>query len=70
MRVQIPAHTDAWMRGDRYGEVTKTFTQEKVNHLGQTYERAMARVRLDKSHKIVIVRLDACEIIDDGGTQS
>lgn len=22
-RVEIPPHTDAWMRGDRYGEVTQ-----------------------------------------------
>jgi len=22
-RVQIPAHTDAWMRGDRYGAVAE-----------------------------------------------
>ena len=21
-RVEIPVHTDAWMRGDRYGEIT------------------------------------------------
>lgn len=27
-RVEIPVHTDAWMRGDRYGEITRVSPAE------------------------------------------
>jgi hypothetical protein len=37
-RVEIPAHADAWMRGDRYGEV--------VARSGGT-----VKVKMDKSGK-------------------
>lgn len=57
MRVQIPAYTDRWMMGDRYGEVVKTTTrmfkgqQVKDIHL----------VKLDKSGKIIAFLVDDCE---------
>jgi hypothetical protein len=59
MRVQIPAYTDHWMRGDRYGEVVRTFT---IMTSGDVISRA--RVKLDKSGKTITVDLDECEVID------
>jgi hypothetical protein len=44
-RVEIPAHTDAWMRGDRYGEVV----QVSGDHV---------KVLMDKSGKILTFRAD------------
>lgn len=44
-RVQIPAHSDHWMRGDRYGEVVKVSGN-------------VAHVKLDKSEKTVKFSLD------------
>jgi hypothetical protein len=41
-RVQIPAYTDAWMRGDRYGTI-ESYTRQ-----------GMARVRLDKSGNVML----------------
>ncbi len=58
MRVQIPAYTDRWMMGDRYGEVVK-FTRSKVkNRWGDLDE--IAHVKLDKSGKTVRVILNDC----------
>lgn len=37
-RVEIPAYTDAWMRGDRYGTVVRKITRTH-----------MTVVKLDKS---------------------
>ena len=53
-RVQIPAYTDRWMMGDRFGELIKITRKngEKIAH-----------VRLDKSSKIVRVVLADCEIV-------
>ena len=64
-RVQIPAYSDFWMMGDRFGEVVKTskrirgpqFLDEPV-----TYEE-IAHVKLDKSGKTVKVILDDCTVI-------
>lgn len=59
VRVQIhPAH-DMWMRGDRYGEVVRTFTIK----IGEVVI-ARARVKLDKSGKTITVNFDDCEVID------
>lgn len=63
-RVEIPAHTDAWMRGDRYGEVERTFVQDRTSKAGHEYKREMARVRLDKSRKIVVVKLSDCKVLE------
>lgn len=46
-RVQIPAYTDAWMQGDRYGVL-----------LGVA--KGVARVRLDMSRRVVRVNADDC----------
>jgi hypothetical protein len=61
MRVQIPAYTDHWMRGDRYGEVLKTYTIT-VSRDGTECE--VARVKLDKSGKKTTVILNDCEVIE------
>lgn len=45
-RVQMPVHTDAWMMGDRYGEVVKV-TSRSVH------------VKLDKSGRTVRLAPDA-----------
>lgn len=64
MRVQIPAYTDRWMMGDRYGEVTKV--RKSVQSTGKPNGFAMrdiATVKLDKSGKSVKVLLDDCEVL-------
>lgn len=50
-RVQIPAYTDRWMMGDRYGEVVKV-----TGRIGEK----IAHVRLDKSGKTVRVVYADC----------
>ena len=72
-RVQIPAYTDRWMMGDRYGTIVRTsrlkpaqavraglLTRDRYG-FGQSPE--IAHVRLDKSGKTVRVILADCEII-------
>jgi len=58
MRVQIPAYTDRWMRGDRYGEVVKE-SVKKVEGL----RVAIATVKLDKSGGVIRVILDDCTVV-------
>lgn len=53
-RVQIPAYTDRWMMGDRYGDVVKVS------------EQGVAHVRLDISGKVVKVILDDCTEVNGG----
>lgn len=59
-RVQIPAYTDRWAMGDRFGEVidirwaSPKKGEEKTN---------IAHVKLDKSNKIVRVILDDCTVV-------
>lgn len=65
MRVQIPAYTDRWMMGDRYGEVVKT-TRRPVHVAGKADSfalREVAHVKLDKSGKTVKVILDDCVVV-------
>lgn len=62
MRVQIPAYTDRWMMGDRYGEVTKTYRGKSVDRYGNRIE--VVKVKLDKSGVIVCAILDDCEVIE------
>src|SRR5215471_8043567 len=56
MRVQIPAYTDRWMMGDRYGEVIRT----KVAVLGSMSARTrlLTNNRFDHVAEIAHVRLD------------
>jgi len=51
-RVQIPAYTDRWMMGDRYGVIVR-ITQDR-------YGKEIAHVRLDKSGFTVRVVLIDC----------
>jgi hypothetical protein len=60
-RVQIPAYTDRWMMGDRYGEIVKT-TMSKPGNGAKDYV-PIAHVKLDKSGKTVKVILDDCTVI-------
>jgi hypothetical protein len=72
MRVQIPAYTDRWMMGDRFGEVVKT-SRRHIRTVGiraalltnnrHTSEVEIAYVKLDKSGKLVRVILDDCQEI-------
>lgn len=50
-RVQMPVHTDAWMKGDRYGTVIGSKRQRSV---------LIYSVLLDKSGKTVKVVADDC----------
>lgn len=67
-RVQIPAYTDRWMMGDRYGEVVKISKQRKA-HASIVRERhreagaEIAHVKLDKSGKVMKFLLNDCEYI-------
>jgi hypothetical protein len=77
-RVQIPAYTDHWMRGDRYGEivrVTRVAVHQPLPSAPPTLEesltpldiashtREIAHVRLDKSGKVARVYLDDCTVL-------
>jgi len=69
MRVQIPAYTDRWMMGDRYGDVIKTSRYGKVGTRARLLTGArsvdieIAHVRLDKSGKTVRVILNDCVVV-------
>ena len=64
-RVQIPAYTDMWMRGDRYGCIVKTTVREE-RYVGAPSQRSrmdsyeIAHVKLDKSGKTIKVILNDC----------
>jgi len=67
-RVQIPAYTDMWMRGDRFGNIVK-ITKAKPNVRARLLtedprrysgEIEIAHVLLDKSNKVVKVILADC----------
>ena len=71
MRVQIPAYTDRWMMGDRFGELIKVTMQKRgavdVRARLLTHDRygeiRVGHVRLDKSGRVVRVILDDCEVV-------
>lgn len=56
-RVEIPAYTDRWMMGDRYGVVLGAFVMDDGPHEGEE----IARVKLDKSGKVVRVVYADCK---------
>ena len=65
MRVQIPAYTDRWMMGDRYGEVVKT-SRKALAKPGIANAFAVveiAHVKLDKSGKTVRVIFSDCTVV-------
>lgn len=59
-RVQIPAYTDRWMMGDRYGEIIGISKPKNYLDPKDPRGRTIARVKLDKSGKVVRVILDDC----------
>jgi hypothetical protein len=63
-RVQIPAYTDRWMMGDRYGKLIKVTIRKGDTHSAiDQPDIEVAHVKLDKSGKTVRVFLADCEII-------
>ena len=73
-RVQIPAYTDRWMMGDRFGELVKITRWRRRSSAagvraalltdaprGEPIE--IAHVKLDKSGKTVRVVLADCAVI-------
>jgi hypothetical protein len=71
-RVQIPAYTDRWMRGDRFGELVKTSRRRKLSVREALLTSArfwssdpieIAHVKLDKSGKTVRVILADCSVL-------
>lgn len=69
-RVQIPAYTDHWMRGDRFGNIIKV-TRKRKRGVGDKRDWLpaykpfieIAHVLLDKSNKVVRVILADCEVV-------
>jgi hypothetical protein len=70
-RVQIPAYTDRWMMGDRYGEIVKV-TRSAPRRAGvraalltgrRHRPAEIAHVKLDKSGKTVRVILADCTVM-------
>lgn len=59
-RVQIPAYTDRWMMGDRYGEVIKVRPGKSYLDPKDPRGRTLFVVKLDKSGKTVRVIADDC----------
>lgn len=66
-RVQIPAYTDRWMMGDRYGAVVKVAKRRKNFPAGASVSAdnrgtyiEIAYVQLDKSGKTVRVVYSDC----------
>ena len=62
MRVQIPAYTDRWMMGDRFGEIVKVTNRADLSWTRDD-DREVAHVKLDKSGKTVRVILADCEVV-------
>ena len=66
MRVQIPAYTDRWIMGDRFGEVVKIAPARLANSVRAKVlsdcrdAKEIAHVKLDKSGKTIRVILDDC----------
>ena len=55
-RTQIPAYTDRWMMGDRYGDLIRVST----SHTSDRFQ--IAHIKLDISGKTVRVILDDCTV--------
>jgi hypothetical protein len=65
-RVQIPAYTDRWMMGDRYGEIVSTHMGKHARlrgGRGVMEPLEIAVVELDKSGKTIRVILADCEVV-------
>jgi hypothetical protein len=59
MRVQIPAYTDRWMMGDRYGAVVR-ISRKRIVYPDRAEMRDVAHVKLDKSGKTMRFLLSDC----------
>jgi hypothetical protein len=58
-RVQVPAYSDAWMQGDRYGEViAESRARPPADEIDNA--RYVYRVKLDKSGKLRVFIADDC----------
>jgi hypothetical protein len=60
-RVELPAYTDRWMMGDRYGTVVNTSTVPQTSRLYPG--RTVLHIQLDKSGKTVKALSDDCRDI-------
>jgi hypothetical protein len=58
-RVEIPAYTDRWMMGDRFGEVLGSYVMQEGEHEGSE----ILRVKLDVSGRVARVVADDCRFI-------
>jgi hypothetical protein len=69
MRVQIPAYTDHWMKGDRFGEIVKIAPARLSNEMRSKVlsscrdAKEIAHVKLDKSGKVGRFILDDCKVL-------
>ena len=62
-RVQIPAYTDRWMMGDRYGVVVKVTHRQLEPRAPWHRPVEIAHVKLDKSGKTMkFVYADCTEV--------
>lgn len=60
-RVKMPVWTDAWMMGDRFGQIVRTYKARKNIIVAGGY--TVAVVRLDISRHTVRMKLDDLEFI-------
>lgn len=65
MRVEIPAYTDFWMSGARYGRLLRTFWREDIggDRRGHRYEMAVVLLDHPAAKRPIRVRLDDCRAI-------
>jgi hypothetical protein len=65
MRVQIPAYSDMWMRGARFGDVVGTRRQRKHEVRSGQEPKLLYRVKLDKlpNMRPLCYAADDCEVL-------
>ena len=59
-RIEIPAYTDRWMMGDRFGNLVNV-TRRRGKPGGPVHE--IAHVRLDRSGKTKAFLLEDCRVV-------
>lgn len=64
-RVEIPAHTDAWMKGDRYGELIGTTARPWRTPGGFPSLKGQGKVKMDKSGRVFKFDLDDLRLIGE-----
>lgn len=60
-RIEIPAYTDRWMMGDRYGDLVKVTRTQGRGRIPKGTE--VAHVKLDKSGKTMRFLLNDCRLV-------